>query len=78
MMMQPPPKIIDVKIEKVELHQTENAWKPAKLSETTTIESQVSCTKFIFVIGVERTHIYLVIENIVTLLLLLSVKVVVL
>lgn len=32
--MMPPPKIIDVKIEKVELHQTENAWRPAKLNET--------------------------------------------
>jgi hypothetical protein len=41
MMMQPPPKIIDVKIEKVELHQTENAWKPLKLSETAIIDSQV-------------------------------------
>ena len=29
-----PPKVIDVKIEKVELHQTENAWKPTKLADT--------------------------------------------
>ncbi len=29
-MMMAPPKIIDVKIEKVELHHTENAWRPAK------------------------------------------------
>jgi hypothetical protein len=29
-----PPKVIDVKIEKVELHQTENAWKPGKLAES--------------------------------------------
>ncbi len=28
-----PPKVIDVKIEKVELHQTENAWKPTKFAE---------------------------------------------
>ena len=61
--MQPPPKIIDVKIEKVELHQTENAWKPAKLSETTNVESQVSDTrshlpKFILVVEVKRIAIY--------------------
>ena len=29
-----PTKIIDVKIEKVELHQTENAWRPTKFSDT--------------------------------------------
>jgi hypothetical protein len=46
MMMMPPPKIIDVKIEKVELHQTENAWKPGKYKEDTTNgESQV-CQSF--------------------------------
>ena len=39
--MMPPPKVIDLNIEKVELHQTENAWKPAKLSDNTIVESQV-------------------------------------
>ena len=32
-MTQQPTKIIDVKIEKVELHQTENAWKPTALKD---------------------------------------------
>ena len=42
MMTMPPPKIIDVKIEKVELHQTENAWRPGKFNaDTTNGESQV-------------------------------------
>ena len=28
-----PTKIIDVKIDKVELHQTENAWRPTKFND---------------------------------------------
>ena len=29
------PKVLDVKLEKVELHQAENAWKPNPLKEIT-------------------------------------------
>ena len=36
-----PTKVIDVKIEKVELHQTENAWKPTKLAETPNAEQVI-------------------------------------
>jgi hypothetical protein len=39
--MMPPQKIIEVKIEKVELHHTENAWRPGKVSETVNGDSQV-------------------------------------
>lgn len=45
--MMAPPKVIDLNIEKVELHQTENAWKPAKLSDTAAVESQVRIITFI-------------------------------
>ncbi len=31
-------KIIDVKLEKVELHQTENAWKPNTLKDVENVE----------------------------------------
>ena len=47
MMMSAPPKIIDVKIEKVELHQTENAWRPAKHVEAPNGDGQVSLQVFI-------------------------------
>ena len=40
--MMQPQKIIEVKIEKVELHHTENAWKPGgKVNETDNGDSQV-------------------------------------
>ena len=38
-MTQQPTKIIGVKIEKVELHQTENAWRPGKFNDTTNGEA---------------------------------------
>ena len=41
--MMQPQKIIEVKIEKVELHHTENAWKPGgKVNETDNGDSQVT------------------------------------
>ena len=39
-------KIIDLQIEKVELHQTENAWKPAKLNEAPSSDGQVGLFSF--------------------------------
>jgi hypothetical protein len=41
--------IIDLQIEKVELHQTENAWRPAKLSEAPAADGQVGY--FLFVLS---------------------------
>jgi hypothetical protein len=49
------PKIIDVKIEKVELHQTENAWRPAKFNDASS-EAETKVAKFVFFLFVDRRY----------------------